>query len=248
VLVTPATLAKTERVLSRARIRARFEALPSAEDISRNQDERIFEAVTGWSEDASARPDERAWTLAKRIAREADPARAIAALVMRARRSGGPEPREITPIAPQRREANGRPAPRHDARQRRHQEPVEAPRRDRPERQPQRGAAWVAFRVAFGEAQGADARRLLPMVCRRGGIRGSDVGSIRVERSYSIVDVAAPVADAFERAAAEPDPRDPGITIVRSLERSNPPHPLGGERRLRRAPRPQGRPKTDRRR
>jgi ATP-dependent RNA helicase DeaD len=54
---------------------------------------------------------------------------------------------------------------------------------------------------------------LLALVCRRGGIRGGDVGAIRIDRYHSTVEVAATVADGFARAASEPDPRDPRVTI-----------------------------------
>jgi ATP-dependent RNA helicase DeaD len=73
--------------------------------------------------------------------------------------------------------------------------------------------AWVSFRVTWGQIHGADARRLLAMVCRRGGIRGSDVGAIRVQRTFSTVDVAAAAAPTFERATRDPDPRDPRVKI-----------------------------------
>jgi hypothetical protein len=54
---------------------------------------------------------------------------------------------------------------------------------------------------------------LLAVVCRRGDIRGRDVGNIRVERNYAIVEVANAVADHFATEAAKPDPRDPRVTV-----------------------------------
>jgi len=83
---------------------------------------------------------------------------------------------------------------------------------------------WQAFRVSWGEAQGADARRLLAMLCRRGGIRGTDIGAIRVAARFSVVEIAAAVASSFEQATREPDPRDPRVFIERerpgAVERS----------------------------
>jgi ATP-dependent RNA helicase DeaD len=73
----------------------------------------------------------------------------------------------------------------------------------------------VPFRVTWGQRQGADARRLMALICRRGDIRGSDVGAIQVESSFSIVEVGAAVAADFARAAGAPDPRDPRVFIVR---------------------------------
>ena len=82
---------------------------------------------------------------------------------------------------------------------------------------------WQAFRVSWGEAQGADARRLLAMLCRRGGIRGTDIGAIRVGARFSVVEIAAAVASSFEQATREPDPRDPRVFIERE-------RPFAGER------------------
>ena len=86
------------------------------------------------------------------------------------------------------------------------------PRRQRAVDSQQR---WQAFRVTWGESQGADARRLLAMLCRRGGIRGTDIGAIRVAPRFSVVEISADVAGSFELATREPDPRDPRVLIER---------------------------------
>lgn len=70
------------------------------------------------------------------------------------------------------------------------------------------------FTVTWGERHGADARRLLALVCRRGNIRGGDVGSIQVGATESVVEVHGAVADSFARAAGQPDARDPRIRIA----------------------------------
>jgi ATP-dependent RNA helicase DeaD len=75
------------------------------------------------------------------------------------------------------------------------------------------GDAFVPFRVSWGGLQGADARRLLAIVCRRGRIRGTDVGAIRIEADHSIVEVARSVSDAFATQAARPDRRDRNVQI-----------------------------------
>jgi hypothetical protein len=86
---------------------------------------------------------------------------------------------------------------------------------------------WVPFRVSWGEAHGADARRLVAMLCRRGNIRGSDIGAIRVSRSSSIVEVAKAVAKGFEDAARAPDPRDPRVLIAPMSDGPGPAEPEG---------------------
>ena len=80
------------------------------------------------------------------------------------------------------------------------------------------GGDWVAFRVSWGETHGADTRRLMAMLCRRGGIEGRDVGAIKVQRTASLVEIAGTKASEFEAATAKPDPRDPKIKIRRWAE------------------------------
>jgi hypothetical protein len=60
------------------------------------------------------------------------------------------------------------------------------------------------------------------MVCRRGEVRGSDVGNIRVARGFSTVEIAASVADAFAETVAKPDPRNPRVFIKRDAGRAHP--------------------------
>jgi ATP-dependent RNA helicase DeaD len=79
----------------------------------------------------------------------------------------------------------------------------------------ERSDAWVQFRVSWGQEQGADARRLLPMLCRRGNIRGTDIGAIDLQPSFSVVEIATRVAADFERATRRPDPRDPAVVVRR---------------------------------
>ncbi len=96
------------------------------------------------------------------------------------------------------------------------------PPRERPARAPKpTDRTWVQFRVTWGGLHGADVRRLLPIVCRRGEIDGGDVGAIKVDRTFSVVQIASDVAESFAKAAAKPDPRDPRIQIV--LEDGPPP-------------------------
>ncbi len=85
----------------------------------------------------------------------------------------------------------------------------DGPRRRNNDAAPQsRSRGWVPFRVSWGEQHGADPRRLLAMVCRRGDIRGKDVGAIRVDTNFSIVEVAEDVAETFATEAGKPDTSD----------------------------------------
>jgi ATP-dependent RNA helicase DeaD len=188
ILVTPGALGRTTQLLKRAGVRYRMEPIPSAEMIRTTADERLFEELTRDEEF----DDERAWALAKRISKTEKPTRALARLLARTRGTSAAEPRELRVIAP----------------------PSFTERRERRDRAPD-PSGWVAFRVSWGRDQGADARRLLAMLCRRGNVNGGDIGAIRIARSFSVVNVAKDVADAFERSAREPDERNPRVTIRR---------------------------------
>jgi ATP-dependent RNA helicase DeaD len=195
VLVSPAGMAKTSNLLRRAGIRYLVKPVPTASEIRASMDDRLFATLTSDSE-GDSQPDDRHWSLAKRLVAAGNPARSLALLLARTRLAGPAEPREVHSPEP----------------------PREAPRVRERSAKPHPGRAendggWVTFRVSWGQEQGADARRLLAMVCRRGGIRGSDVGAIQVERRYSTVGVASAVARSFAIATREPDPRDPRVVI-----------------------------------
>ncbi len=111
--------------------------------------------------------------------------------------SHSPEGSVVTP----RERSNGEAGPKRS----------EAPRAARPT-----DVDFVGFSVTWGERNGADVRRLMAMSCRRGDVRGADLGAIHVGTDVSVVEVRADVADDFERAAKRPDPRDPRVKFVRS--------------------------------
>jgi ATP-dependent RNA helicase DeaD len=207
VLVSPAGMARTSQLLRRAGVRYRIRPIPSADEIRASMDDRLFAALTDPSQ-SEVEPDDRTWSLARRLVDTGDPTRALAVLLARTRMAGPAEPREVHAVdlstdGPRPRDRGER----EERRERGPRGPKERPGRAEPR------DGWVTFRVSWGQEQGADARRLLAMVCRRGGIRGSDVGAIQVERAYSTVDVAAAAAGAFAIAAREPDPRDPRVVI-----------------------------------
>ena len=209
MLVAPPGVANAVRLLSRAGVEYRFEAIPSAAAIRSAADERVFTALTLADDAAGAAPaDERARALAARLVEQGDVERTIARLLVATRGAGAAEARDVRAIAP--RSTGGR---------------DDRPRARRDDRGGDRSGAWVPFHVSWGERHGADPRRLLALVCRRGGIQGRDVGAIRVESGFSIVDVASGVASEFERATARPDPRDPRVVIRRDVARGPGPGP-----------------------
>jgi ATP-dependent RNA helicase DeaD len=241
VLAAPAALRRVTGLLSRAKVRWKVAPVPTAEELRNAATERLFVELT---KDAPDEIDESIWNLAKRLGKEETRTRILARLLSRGRLFGAAEPRDVRPTmvqapvdrgpAPPRREFEQRPR-RDDGPRARHDD-APRPRRDdapRPRREvplPDAPGAWTKFRVTWGGLHGADARRVLAMLCRRGGIQGADIGAIAVERTYSIVDVAASVADRFADAAAQPDPRDPRVKVFR--EQGGAPPPRRSSRKL----------------
>ncbi|MFO0549097.1 MAG: DEAD/DEAH box helicase [Polyangiaceae bacterium] len=212
MLVTPRGLNRVTHLLRRAGIQVEIKPIPSPARIREARDERVLAELTrtpesGDATDPAADPSGAWMQTATRIASAGNVTIAIARLLAMSGRALA-EPREVEPIQPPRVKAT---APH-----------LEAPRAPRP-RAPLGSTKWVRFRISWGEAHGADARRILAMVCRRGGVDRGDVGTIEVRRVFSTVDVAESVAEAFAAAASQPDPRDPRVSIRRAEELPPPP-------------------------
>jgi ATP-dependent RNA helicase DeaD len=172
-----------------------------------------------------------------------DPEDLVTTLLARAGHAGPCAPSDVTAILPPAyRAAQTSPPPaygRGAPERRGHASDRGNDRRNDRENDAPQGPSFgfVPFRINWGERHGADPRRLLAMVCRRGGIRGSEVGAIRIGITQSTFEVAAPVAEGFARAAQEPDTRDPRIHIQAASER---PRPGSGAVRAASAPAPEG--------
>ncbi len=187
VLVPPPAREYVSRLFRNARVTATWAPAPSPEDVLREADARLRAELTAPSTEAV---DPRLEALAETLLAEADPKALVTALLARARHTGPTAPLPITPIAPP------------------------APRAPRPQRDSMKATgSFVPFQITWGGRHGADARRLLALVCRRGEIQSNQVGAIRVGDFMSTVEVASPVADAFARLARRPDERDPRIRI-----------------------------------
>jgi ATP-dependent RNA helicase DeaD len=208
VLCSPSALGRTSMLLKRARVTFRVEPVPTAEDVTRSRDERSYSELVADDPEGFTGHDDRVWALAKRLASDnARVTRTIARLLERSHYAGPAQPRSV-------RVFKSDPSPARAAEPRHAANASKLPRTERT-------GSFVSFRVSWGGEQGADARRLLAMVCRRGEIRGMDVGNIRIARSFSTVEIAAHAADAFASAISKPDPRNPRVFIKRD---SHPAH------------------------
>lgn len=98
--------------------------------------------------------------------------------------------------------------------------------------------ASVWFRAAIGRKKNAEARWLLPMICRRGGIDKRDIGAIRILDTTTEFEISERVAESFAVKIRRPDKED-NIRIepltdtsrdqAPSKERSNPPWREAGD-------------------
>ena len=213
ILISRAGLRRTEQLLARARVKARIEPVPTAETIQAAQDERMLAELVAPVVDESS---ERVRRQVARIMEGGHTEVALARLVSQLQRAQG-EPRQVRKVAvaaPRDRDTRGRShgqggslgeyrGPRGVAN--------DARGGDRYERTD--SAGWVSFRVTCGRAHGADPRRLVAMLCRRGRINGSDIGAIRVSSTYSDVEVSEDVARTFAEATLRADPRNPRVNV-----------------------------------
>jgi ATP-dependent RNA helicase DeaD len=195
LLVAPAGVEQALRLLGRAGVSHRFEPIPTADAIRRAADERVLAELVRDAAPGDPPEDARVRALAERLLAQPTPERAVARLLASTRLGGVAEPRDVRAHEP--------PKPSRER------------RREADGRHGERAGGWVPFRVSWGARHGADPRRLLALVCRRGGVRGSEIGAIYVEPLFSIVHVESGSADAFARAASRPDPRDPRVVIRR---------------------------------
>jgi ATP-dependent RNA helicase DeaD len=68
------------------------------------------------------------------------------------------------------------------------------------------GSVW--FRAAIGRKKNAEARWLLPMICRRGGIDKHDIGAIRIMDTTTEFEISKAAAESFALKIKRPDKED----------------------------------------
>ena len=218
LFVAPPHYPAIARGLSRAKIAHRVEPIPRPEAIQRAREEKLVAWLAREGDGDTIDP--HALSIAESAScRRAWRRRPIGACAPPPREGGSPHgptrARSVRAVPPPRDEPPSRARRSHETRgpgshddRRSNEGRATAPHvADR---------EWVTFRVTWGGQHGADPRRLLAVACRRGNIRGTDVGAIRVEATHSLLDIAGDVAGAFEAQAGRPDPRDPRVHISRA--------------------------------
>jgi len=222
---------RTERLLTSANINAEWARPPSIADITMRDHERILE------DPALIEPaSESELPFARELVSRHSPEQ-IAAAFLRLYRTGRSAPEELRDNEPAdsfesaprgrrepRRESRGE--PRRDSRSEPRRESKNQPRRD-----DFQDGVW--FSLSVGSKHTAEARWLLPMLCKAGGLSKNDIGAIRVrteethvelapscvtqfletvgpdrvlERTVRVTQMDGPPADARPGAAASPPP------------------------------------------
>ena len=188
---------RVEQLLKSARIEATWQGAPTAEDIRARDEAKLIEDVTP-AADASEQDVALAYTLMAQRSPEA-----IAAAYIRLARAQMPAPEDL---------ADSEPEPRA------YQPPSGVDQRDVP-RPGFEDAVW--FTIGLGRNKNAEARWILPMICRRGHVTKTDIGAIRIFERETRFQITAAAVEKFEGALTKGD--SDGGKIQRLDEDAPPP-------------------------
>ena len=204
ILVPPARKRRAELLLNLAGIDAVWGTAPQPDEIRKLDQERMLKDAL-FAEETTAED----LMLAQALLAERSP-EDIAAALARLYRARLPSPEDILDPG----QGSGR--SREDRGQGRDVRPPRGESRDagpRPKKgksSPRHGMGEgsVWFRASIGSRKNAEARWLLPMICRRGGIDKSDIGAIRVMDTTTEFEISAAAAESFAVKIRRPDKED----------------------------------------
>ncbi len=205
LLVPPARRRRAELLLSQAGIDAAWGTAPTVDEIRRLDQQRML-GDTLFTEEST----EDDLTLARALLAERSP-EDIAAALARLYRSRLPSPEDILDPG----ERGGRPRDDRgegrggrDARHMDDRGPGAKPMRSKARMRDGMAEGSVWFRAAIGRQKNAEARWLLPMICRRGGIEKNDIGAIRIFDANTEFEISAAAAESFAAMIKRPDKED----------------------------------------
>jgi ATP-dependent RNA helicase DeaD len=204
LLVPPARRRRAELLLNLGGVDAAWGAVPTADEIRKLDHERMLQDAL-FSEETT--PEDLMLAQALLAERSAED---IAAALARLYRARLPSPEDILdpgqgggrPRDDRGREKAGRPPRGED----RDSAPRSKPGKSSPRHGMAEGSVW--FRAAIGRRKNAEARWLLPMICRRGGIDKHDIGAIRIMDTTTEFEISERVAESFAVKVGRPDKED----------------------------------------
>jgi ATP-dependent RNA helicase DeaD len=204
LLVPSARKRRAELLLQLAGIDALWATAPTADEIRKLDQERMLSDAL-FTEEMT--PDDL--ILARALLAERSP-EDIAAALARFYRARLPSPEDILDPGQsggRSRDIGGR---EKGARASRDDERAAAPRSKPGKSSPRHGMAEgsVWFRAAIGRRKNAEARWLLPMICRRGGVDKQDIGAIRIMDTTTEFEISKAVAESFAAKIRRPDKED----------------------------------------
>ena len=203
LLVPPARRRRAELLLQLGGIDAEWAVAPTPDEIRKLDQERMLKDTL-----FSTESTEEDIVLARAIlaARSAED---LAAALARLYRSRLPAPEDIMdPGDRSSRARDDRGAGRNSREPRGGDD--RAPRAPRPSAKSREsmGEGSVWFRLPVGRQKNAEARWLLPMICRRGGVEKNDIGAIRIFDANSEFEISAAAAEKFVVMIKRPDKED----------------------------------------
>lgn len=193
LLVPPARRRRAELMLDQAGVDATWGTAPQADEIRKLDHQRLLQ--DSLFTETSTEDD---LTLARALLAERSP-EDIAAALARMYRARLPSPEDIlNPGTDGGRSRDGRGDRRDGSHVRNATSGAErAPREKKTGfRRPMEGGS-VWFRAAIGRQKNAEARWLLPMICRRGGLNKNDIGAIRIYDAHTEFEIAGTAAEEF---------------------------------------------------
>jgi ATP-dependent RNA helicase DeaD len=196
LLVVPARRKRAEFLLDLAGVEAAWGLAPTVEEIRALDQQRMLQ--DGLFGETATEDD---LVLARALLAERS-AEDIATALARLYRARLPSPEDILdPGQGRSREDRGA---KRDVREPRGDDRAQKSKVKRAE-MPE-GSMW--FRAAIGRNKNAEARWLLPMICRRGGIGKQDIGAIRIYDSSTEFQISANAVDEFAAKVKRPDKED----------------------------------------
>ena len=204
LLVPSARQRRAEVLLDRARVDAVWGTAPTAEEIRKLDQERMLRDAL-FTDETTAED----LVLAKAMLAERS-AEDIAAALARLYRARLPSPEDILDPGQgvgRSRDFGGR---EKEGRMSRPDDRAAGPRAKNGKSSKHHGMAEgsVWFRAAIGRRKNAEARWLLPMICRRGGIDKADIGAIRIMDTTTEFEISQRVAESFAAQVRRPDKED----------------------------------------
>ncbi|MBT1516142.1 DEAD/DEAH box helicase [Bradyrhizobium sp. SRL28] len=198
ILVPPARKRRAEVLLNLAGIDTVWGTAPQPDEIRKLDQERMLKDALFSEETTSEDLALAQALLAERSAED------IAAALARLYRARLPSPEDIVDPGADRVKSRA-----ERVRERTDRETVQGskPAKSSPRhRMAEEDTVW--FSAAIGRRKNAEARWLLPMLCRRGSIKKEDIGAIRILDTATEFEISARVAERFAARIRRPDKED----------------------------------------